>query len=154
MSSPPLRVFLTKNQEEALFELEKTQNVKRRTRNRALMLRLSSQGWKVEKIAIFFKCSTATVRKTIHRWNKKGLVGLWDKQRPGRNRRWKEKDFEEIENLLADEQCTYNSTKIQHKLLTERQIALSKRQIRRILKKKNFCGKEQDSQIKTNKTKS
>lgn len=154
MSSPPLRVFLSPTEDLTLFELKKALNVPVRTKNRALILRLSSQGWKVEKIAIFLKCATVTVRKTIHIWNQKGLVGLWDKPRPGRKRRWQQEDFEGIEELLNHEQCTLNSSKIQQKLLTDKQIYLSKRQIRRILKKKNICGKEQDSQIKINKIKS
>lgn len=153
MSSPPLRVFLTQKQEKILFELNRNQNIPIRTKDRALILRLSSQGWKVKKIAVFLLCSTVTVRKTIHRWNKKGLMGLWDKPRSGRNPTWKPEDFEKIEQLLTDEQCTYSSGKIQQKLLTEQKVSLSKRQIHRILKKKNISGKEQDSQLKANKIK-
>lgn len=152
MSSPPLRVFLTSHQDLTLFELSKAANVPLRTKTRAEILRLSSQGWKVEKIAQFLKCSIITVRRTIHKWNKEGLLGLWDKSHPGRNPTWKPEDFEEIENLLIHEQCTYNSAKIQQKLLMDKQVSLSQRQIRRILKKNNIVGKEQDSQTKINRT--
>ena len=85
MSSPPLRVFLTKNQEETLFELSRAKLVPQRTRDRAHALRLSSMGWKIEKIAIYLKWSQETVRAAIHRWLKHGLVGLWDKHRSGYN---------------------------------------------------------------------
>ena len=44
MSSPPLRVFLTKNQEKTLFELSRAEGVPQRTRDRASALRLSSMG--------------------------------------------------------------------------------------------------------------
>lgn len=153
MTSPPLRVFLTKNEDLTLFELKKAQSVPLRTKTRAEILRLSSQGWKTKKIATFLKCSLITVRKTIHRWNEKGLVGLWDKPHLGRNPRWQPENFAEIEDLLIHEQCTYSSAKIQKKLLIDKQISLSQRQIRRILKKKNIVGKEQNNQIEINKIK-
>ncbi len=85
MSSPPLRVFLTKNQEQSLFKLSRSQQVPQRTRDRADALRLSSMGWKVEKIAVYLKCTKQTVRNTIHRWKNRGIVGLWDAHRQGYN---------------------------------------------------------------------
>ena len=66
MSSPPLRVFLTKNQEKTLFELSRAPQVPQRTSDRASALRLSSMGWKIEKIAAYLKGSEKTVRETIH----------------------------------------------------------------------------------------
>jgi hypothetical protein len=84
MSSPPLRVFLTQNQEESLFELSKSTTVPQRTRDRASAIRLSSLGWKVDKIAIYLKWSKSTVREAIHHWKNCGLIGLWDAPREGR----------------------------------------------------------------------
>ena len=55
MSSPPLRVFLTKNQDKTLFELSRSSQVPQKTRDRAAALRMSSMGWKVEKIALYFQ---------------------------------------------------------------------------------------------------
>ncbi len=81
MSSPPLRVFLTSEQERTLFELSKAPNVPQRTKDRASALRLSSMGWKVEKIEIYLKWGKSTVRSTIHRWKNFGLMGLWDAPR-------------------------------------------------------------------------
>ena len=90
MSSPPLRVFLTLLQEETLFELSRASQVSQRTRDRASAIRLSSMGWKVSKIAIYLKWSKQRVRETIHKWKKKGLVGLWDAPKTGRKKKWKE----------------------------------------------------------------
>ncbi|ACK71112.1 conserved hypothetical protein [Gloeothece citriformis PCC 7424] len=148
-----MKVVLTQNEDLTLFELQKASNAPLRTKTRAYILRLSSQGWKIEKIADFLFCSNITVRRTIHRWNKKGLLGLWDKPRAGRTPTWKPEDFSEIEDLLIQEQCTYSSAKIQQKLLIDKQVSLSQRQIRRILKKNNIAGKEQNNQIKINKIK-
>ncbi len=57
MSSAPLRVFLTIAEEKTLFELSKAKGVPQRTRDRASAIRLSSMGWKIEKIAVYLKWS-------------------------------------------------------------------------------------------------
>ena len=136
MSSPPLRVFLTRNQEESLFELSKSTTVPQRTRDRASAIRLSSLGWKVDKIAIYLKWSSSTVREAIHRWKNCGLIGLWDAPREGRKRKWQPAALAEIECKLDKEQRTYNSRQLCQFLAKERKIQLSERHLRRILKKK------------------
>ncbi len=135
MSSAPLRVFLSISEEKTLLELSRGIGIPQRTKDRASGLRLSSMGWKVEKIAVYLKWSKQTVRETIHRWRKYGIIGLWDKNRSGRKRKWKEADFIEVEQKLEVEQQSYTSKKIRNFLLNERKIDLSERQIRRILKK-------------------
>ena len=136
MSSPPLRVFLTKNQEKTLFELSRAEGVPQRTRDRASALRLSSMGWKVEKIAIYLKWSKQTVRKTIHRWNKQGIAGLWDAFRKGRKKKWHPVDIAEIEKKLATEPRSYSSRQLCNYLKQERELNISERHLKRILKKK------------------
>lgn len=145
MPSPPLRVFLSKQEEEMLFKLSKDERVSQRTRARASALRLSSLGWKVSKIAIYLKWSIWTVRETIHRWNKQGLEGLWDAARSGRNRKWSREALEEIEQKLDQEERSYSSRQLCQYLATERKIKLSERHLRRILKKKTIGGKEQEN---------
>ncbi len=136
MSSPPLRVFLTLAQEKSLFELSRAEQVHRRTRERASAIRLSSLGWKVEKIALYLKWSKKTVRATIHKWKKQGLIGLWDAPRSGRKRKWIPEDIAEIEVKLDTESRTYNSRQLCQILAQSRKINLSERHMRRILKKK------------------
>lgn len=109
MSSPPLRVFLNSSEDKTLFELRKAGNVPQITKDRAQVIRLSSQGWKVSKIASYFGWSVQTVRSTIHRWKKRGLVGLGDAPRSGRTRKWKPEDLEKLEESLEKEQRTYSS---------------------------------------------
>jgi len=136
MSSPPLRVFFTKNQERTLFELSRAEQVPQRTRDRASALRLSSMGWKVEKIAVYLKWSKQTVRKTIHRWNKRGIAGLWDAIRKGRKKKWHPVDLAEIEKKLATEPRSYSSRQLSNYLKHEKKINISERHLKRILKKK------------------
>jgi len=136
MSSPPLRVFLTKNEEKTLFELSRADIVPQRTRDRASALRLSSMGWKVEKISEYLKWSKSTVRNTIHRWKQRGIVGLWDATRSGRKTKWLPEDISEIEIKLSTSQRSYNARQLCDFLAKERKINLSERHLRRILKKK------------------
>ncbi len=114
----------------------RAEQVHRRTRERASAIRLSSQGWKVEKIALYLKWSKKTVRATIHRWEKQGLTGLWDAPRAGRKKKWMSEDLAEIESKLDTEQRIYNSRQLCQFLAQSRKINLSERQLRRILKKK------------------
>jgi transposase len=141
MSSAPLRVFLSAKEDEKLWKITKKPTIKPRVRIRAEILRLSSQGWKVEKIAEYQKCSTATVRRTIHRWKSEGLEGLEDKSRPGRKPKWQEEDLEKLEEKLDTEERSYNSSQLCEILKKEREIQLSERQMRRILRKKNYLWK-------------
>lgn len=144
MSSPPLRVFLTSEQEKTLFELSKVANVPQRTRDRASALRLSAMGWKVEKIASYLKWASSTVRSTIHRWRKLGLMGLWDAPRKGRKRKWQLESLEEITQKLDKEQRTYNSRQLLEMLATLNGVYISERQLRRILKKKILMEKNEE----------
>jgi transposase len=152
MSSPPLRVFLKSQEDQTLFELRKAVNVPQIAKDRAQVIRLSSQGWKVSKIASYFGWSVQTVRSTIHRWKNRGLVGLWDAPRPGRTRKWKPEDLEKLEESLEKEQRTYSSRQLAQKLLQEREVSLSTRHLRRILKKRASFGNVLASLTKTSKT--
>lgn len=144
MSSAPLRVFLNREQERTLWELRAGENIPQRTKDRAEAVRLSAQGWKIEKIAIYLKWMPNTVRLTLHRWQEKGLGGLWDQRRPGRNRKWSESDIACVEEKLEAEQRTYNCRQLCNFLATERQVSLSERQLRRIIKKKLFVETDKD----------
>ena len=137
MSSPPLRVFLRRSEDQKLLELKRSDNVPQITKDRAELLRLSSRGWKVKELASYFNWTTGRVRTTIHRWQHYSFEGLWDAPRPGRTPKWKPEDIESVvEQSLAKEQRTYNSRQLCQKLLETRLVDLSTRQLRRILKKK------------------
>lgn len=143
MSSPPLRVFLTKAQDQKLFELSKSATVSQKTKDRASVIRLSAIGWKVEKIASYLKVSKLVVRNTIHRWLEKELNGLEDAPKPGRRRKWQPEDIAEIELKLEMEQRTYSSRQLCQILAASRKVQLSERHLRRILKKKLYLEENQ-----------
>ena len=152
MSSPPLRIFLSREQDRTLWELRKALGVPQRTKDRAEAIRLSGMGWKVEKIAIYLKWSPSTVRSTLHRWQSLGLAGLWDAPRPGRRRKWLPENMAKISEKLETEPRTYSSRQLCQVLATSSQVHLSERQLRRILKKKLLM--EKDKKLNKRKTKS
>ncbi len=118
------------------------------------MIRLSSMGWKVKKIAVYFHWRETTVRTALHRWIAHGLEGLWDKQRTGRKRTWQPEDIEYLEQSLETEQRTYNSKQLAKKLSLERQVNLSPDLVRQLLKKKESSGNAVVTLIKASKTQS
>jgi transposase len=132
----PLRVTLSKADYEMLGELRVATTVPQRTRDRAHMLRLNTQGWNVSDLAEMFDCHEHTVRATLKRWQARGLSGLWEAPGRGAKRRWSEADLEYVEACLADDSRTYNSVQLASKLKKERLVDLSSGRLREILKKK------------------
>ena len=131
-----LRVFLSVEENRTLFELRRANTVPQRVKERAEVIRLSHQGLYVEKIASFVGRHRRTVRETLHRWQQRGLGGLWDSPHPGSQKRWQSEDIEYLESCLRREQRTYNSQQLAQKLANDRQVKLSADHLRRILKKR------------------
>ena len=61
-----LKITLTTEENQTLQELEVCQTVPRRTKQRAMVLRLNAKGWKVKAIADYLEWAESTVRQTIH----------------------------------------------------------------------------------------
>ena len=89
----PLKVTLSEHEDLTLRELSLAKTIPKRTRIRAMVLRLNNQGWSVPKISHYFHWAPETVRVALKRWLKQGLVGLWDLPRSGRKPAWKESDW-------------------------------------------------------------
>ena len=130
-----LRVFLTGEQDKTLLNLRK-ENVPQKVKDRAEIIRLNAHGWYVEKIAAHFKRTPQTVREVLHKWQKLGLEGLWDKTGRGGKTKYKEEDIIFLEECLKQEVRTYNSHQLAQKLENERKIKLSPDRLRRVLKKR------------------
>jgi transposase len=134
-----LRVFLTQKQDKTLLEL-RTADLPQKLKDRDLVIRLNAHGWYVEKIAAHFNWTPQTVREVLHKWQKLGMVGLWELPGRGGKPKWKEEDIEFLEECLKNEPRTYNSVQLAQKLEKERSIKLSPDRLRRILKKKGLFG--------------
>ena len=148
----PLRINLTKCEVITLEELRVAPKVVQRTKDRAHMLLLNAQGFRVSQIARVFNCQGETVRCTIHRWQEDGLMGLWDAPGRGVKPRCEEKDWQYLEKLLEEDARSYTSKQLAEKLATERQVNLSTDRIRKGLKKRGTVGSEPGSRIKPSKT--
>jgi transposase len=72
----------------------------------------------VEKIAAHFNWTSQTVREVLHKWEKFGLEGLWEKSGRGGKPKYKDSDIEFLEECLKKEPRTYNSVQLAQKLET------------------------------------
>jgi transposase len=148
----PLRIVLDTEADRTLSELRVAPQVPQRTRDRAHMLRLNAQGWKVAEIAKCFECHEHTVRATIHRWESRGLGGLWEKAGRGAPTRWQEADLVFLECCLEQDQRTHNSAQLSKKLKEVRKVNLSPDRLRRVLKKRAMSGSAPAILTEANKT--
>ncbi len=150
----PLRIILTPEEDMTLTELRLAQTVPQRTRDRAHMLRLNAQGWNAPAISAMFECHEHTVRKTIRRWEERGLGGLWEASGRGAKPKCKIEDMQYVAELLAQETRTYNSNQLVKKLKQERGVDLSSDRLRRLLKKNSIDGNAPAPVIGINKIQS
>lgn len=79
------------------------------------------------------------VRARLRRWENLGLGGLWEAPGRGGKRKWSLEDMNVVEQWLGEDR-SYTSAQLQERLVSERGISLSQRQISRIIKKKIVSG--------------
>jgi len=147
-----MHLILNSEEDRTLSELRLATTVPQRTRDRAHMIRLNTQGWTVPAIAEIFECHEQTVRSTLRRWEQNGLGGLWEAPGRGAKRQWQEADLEAVEQWIEQDPRTDNSSQLAQKLSSDRQVKLSARRVRHILQKRAFAGNEPDTRTEANKT--
>lgn len=152
MSTPRLQVTLSSEADRTLFELRQAETVPQRTQDRATALWLNYRGWTTEQIAEYLGWQVATVRQTIHRWRDHGLGGLWDSPREGRPRRWEDDDIAYVESNLEESTTTVNSRQLVNQLEQECEVRLSRRHLRRVLKKRAIGGNAHGTTTRSSKT--
>ena len=118
-----LQVKLSQSEDKTLEELSLANSVPKRTKQRATALRLNNRGKTVNEIKDYLKCGAKMVRQAIHRWEEKGLAGLWDEKRVGRKRKWTPQDWQTIEKCLW-EQKSYTAKQLAQKLKQEAGVEL------------------------------
>jgi transposase len=134
-----LKIILTTEEDLTLKELSCADKVPRRTKQRAIALRLNAHGWNVPEIAQYLGWAQQTVRQTIKRWQVQGLGGLWEAPGRGKKRSWQQEDWQVVEKCL-EQNRRYSARQLSQKLFEERQIELGAEQIRRLLKKRGGVG--------------
>ncbi len=136
MSTPPLRVELSSEEDRTLQDLRAAPGVPQRTKDRAEVIRLSHRGWTPHQIAEYLGWQVATARTAIHRWQQDGLYGLWDSPRSGRRPQCSMAVMMSLEEFLSAEERTVNSRQLVEHLAEVHGIHLSRSHLRRLLKKK------------------
>lgn len=76
-------IQLTANQDQHLRKIEQNAHLRPKVRLRAQILRLSHQGWNVERISSYTGRSRASIYRDFDRWTKSGIDGLTDGTAPG-----------------------------------------------------------------------
>ena len=120
----PIHLVLNTEEDRTLTELRLATTVPQRTRDRAHMIRLNAQGWRVPAIAEIFECHEQTVRVTLRRWKDNGLGGLWEAPGRGAKRQWQEADLHSVEQWVEQDPRTYNSYQLAEKLVTDRKAKI------------------------------
>ncbi|KAB8333819.1 helix-turn-helix domain-containing protein [Scytonema tolypothrichoides VB-61278] len=128
----PLRIQLTPEEDNTLFELSYASTIPKRTKQRVMALRLNAQGFSVRDIAEYLDWAEQTVRQTIQRWKEGGLIGLWEAPGRGKKACWSSEDWQAVEQWLLEER-RYRQGQISQKLASERNIVLGQEQVRRVV---------------------
>lgn len=131
-----LRVFLSAEEDRTLREMRRAKTVPQRVKDRAEVVRMNARGDYVEVIASYMGWHVETVRDALKRWHSGGLGGLWEAPGRGGKRRWQEADMAYVEQVLRDDDCTYNSAQLAKRLEEERKVKLSGGHLRRVLQKR------------------
>lgn len=139
----PLFISLNKEEDSTLYELSVANGVPRRTKLRAVALRLNANGWAVPKIATYLQQSQQTVRQTLQRWQNRGLAGLWEAPGRGKKRCWEQADLQAVEEWLEEER-SYTSRQLSEKLAKARGVEIKAKWLQRLLKKRGGYGSDCD----------
>lgn len=104
-----------------------------RVRNRAHIIILSSKGYQIKEIVDICRVSRYAVSRTINRWGKYGLGGLYDRSRSGRTRTLTPEDEDFIDGMVKKHPRSIN--RIAAALDEERGKKVSKKTVKRVIKK-------------------
>lgn len=120
--------------ESVTLEFAYKNHLSSRVRSRAHIIILSSKGYPLQEIADICEMTRQTVSAVIDRWEASGLIGLYDRPRPGKPRSLTSEDEDFIYDFTDQEPQSVN--KIIAALENLRDKKVSKSTVKRILKKK------------------
>jgi transposase len=76
-------IKLTPEEDEQLRKVEQTAGLGAKVKLRATILRLSNQGWDIERLVQYTKRSRWSILRDFDRWEVQGIQGLADATSPG-----------------------------------------------------------------------
>jgi transposase len=131
---PPSRhIRLTEEEDAQLREIEQDPYLKPKVRLRAQVLRLSTRGSNMNKIASYTGRSAASIARDFDRWNERGLEGLADGAAPGNPPRITRQIEAFMEEKLSEEERTWNATQLAEVLKEEFGLEVSPEAVRQHL---------------------
>lgn len=123
-----------------LEEIEKSPLESNRTRSRAQAIRLSDEGFKIKEIMKICGISHKTACGWIEQWEKRSFDSLLEASRSGRPPTIPLEKEESVMKMIQKEPRQLKS--VLEDLSQEIGVKVSKKMLRRILKKKAFLGSE------------
>ena len=110
----------------------------RRARMRAHGIVLSHQGYSIKDIAAVYQISRYAVSAWIDRWQRSGLVGLYDRPRSGRPMRLSPAEQQQVEQYVQEHPRELK--RVVQRLEQDTHKRVSIKTIKRLIKKNAMCG--------------
>jgi transposase len=135
------RVRLTEAQRHELHQRTREPRLKRRTRDRLEMVRLSAAGWSVPKIAQHLRLGEKNVRYWIKRYLDEGFDALPDQPHRGRPSRLTAELAATLQEEVAHGRRSWTAAQMAEWLAQEHAVQLTAQQVARRLKQARFSYK-------------
>lgn len=135
------RVHLTDEQQSELHRRAHAPHVAPRVRDRLEMVRLSSRGWSIPKIAVHLDQHEQTVRAWIKAFLEGGFDALADKPHTGKKSAVTPDILAAVQEWLRVGNRTWNSRQIAAEVLVRYGLKRSPMQWRRLLRQQNLSYK-------------
>lgn len=133
-------IRLTTEEDNTLREVEQTPQLRAKVRQRAQVLRLSHQGWKVERIAAYTGRSDTSIGRDFDRWERRSLAGLADSPPPGNRAIMGETARAFLRERIAEDR-TWNTPQLADALAEQLKVRVDPETIRRHLHEMNYSWK-------------
>jgi transposase len=123
-----------------LRDVERNPQLRAKVRQRAQVLRLSNQGWKVAKLAEYTGRSDTSIGRDFDRWERRGVSGLADNPPPGNSAIIGKAARAFLHERLAEER-TWNAPQLADAVAEQLKVRVDPETIRRHLHELNFSWK-------------
>ena len=133
-------VRLTTEEDNMLREAEQNPQLRAKIRQRAQVLRLSNQGWKVGQIAAYTGRSDTSIGRDFERWERSGVAGLADSPPPGNRAILGEAARAFLRERLVEER-TWNAPQLADAVAEQLRVRVDPETIRRYLREMNYSWK-------------
>ena len=142
------RARLTEAQQGDLQRRARDPGIKRRTRDRLEMVRLSDSGWSIPRIARHFRLNEKRVRFWIRRFLEVGFAGLLDRPHPGRQSALTPAVLEALGHELGKGDRIWTAGQLVEWLAEHHGVRLSAKWLSRLLRRVRLSYKRTQRQVR------